>query len=267
LSAVIDYHTHTKLCNHAKGEPRDYVLSAISKNLSEIGLSDHMPLPGDFDPDHRMKIEEFEIYRSWYREVVGEFGDKIKIRFGIEAEFIESEIDFISDFIRHGDFDYVIGSIHFIGEWNIASHKQSWRWEEQDVNAVYESYYQIMKKLVSSGLFDVIGHFDMIKKFGHKANDDFEDLIREIFSMIKRNGLCVEINTSGLRHKVSEIYPSFKILELVKEYDIPVTLGSDAHDPGDVGRDFRMAYELVERYADGKISVFDKRERKEIKIR
>ncbi len=264
---MIDYHTHTKLCNHAKGEPRDYVLSAISKNLSEIGLSDHMPLPGDFDPEHRMKIEEFEIYRNWYEKVIEEFGDKIKIRFGVEADFIESEIDFIRNFIKRGDFDYVIGSIHFIDGWNIASHRQSWKWEGQDVNAVYEAYYQTMKKLVSSRLFDVIGHFDMIKKFGYRANDDFEDLIREIFVLIKRNDLCIEINTSGLRHKVAEIYPSLKILELVKEYGIPITLGSDAHDPYDVGRDFDIAYELVDRYADGKISVFDKRERKEIKLR
>lgn len=263
---MVDYHTHTKLCKHAKGEIKDYVLKAIERNLTEIGISDHMPLPDDFDPEHRMRMDEFEIYRSWYEAVVEEFGDKIKIRFGIEAEFIEDKIDLIRNFIKDVNFDYVIGSVHFLGEWNIASHKEEWKWFEKDVNEVYESYYQTLKKLVRSGIFDVVGHFDMIKKFGHYADKNFDELLREILKIIKENGLCIEINTSGLRHKAKEIYPSVEILKVVKEYKIPLTLGSDAHNPEDVGKDFEIARELVQTYGDGKISIFERRERKEVKL-
>ncbi len=263
---MVDYHTHTKLCRHAKGEIRDYILNAIAKNFKEIGVSDHMPLPDGFDPEHRMSVEEFKIYKQWYDSVVEEFGDKIRIKFGIEAEFIEEKIDFVRDFILNGEFDYVIGSLHFIGDWNIASHKEAWRWDGVDVNEVYESYYKAVKKLVSSGIFDIVGHFDMIKKFGHRSDKNFEGLIREILRLVKEYGLCVEINTSGLWHKVGEVYPSVEVLEIVREYKVPLTLGSDAHNPDDVGRGFEIAYELIQTYGDGRVSVFEGRERKEIKL-
>ncbi len=263
---MVDYHTHTRLCRHASGEIRDYVLSAINKNFKEIGVSDHMPLPDGFDPEHRMSVDEFKTYKQWYDSVVEEFGDKIKIKFGIEAEFIEEKIDFIKEFVLNGKFDYVIGSLHFIGDWNIASHREAWKWDGRDVNEVYESYYKTVKKLVSSGIFDIVGHFDMIKKFGHRSDKNFEELVREILKIVKECGLCVEINTSGLRHKVGEIYPSIWILEIVKEYEIPLTLGSDAHDPNDVGKGFEVAYQLIQTYGGGKVSVFEGRERKEIKL-
>ncbi len=263
---MVDYHTHTKLCKHAKGEIEDYVKKAIEKNLTEIGVSDHMPLPDGFDPEHRMEVGEFEIYKNWFESAVDKFGKKIKLRFGIEAEFIEDKIEFIKDFIARGDFDYVIGSIHFLNDWNIASHKEEWKWNGKDVNEVYEIYFRSVKKLVESGLFDIVGHFDLVKKFGHRANKNFDELISEILKLIKVNGLCVEINTSGLRQKVNEIYPSEKILKMIYDYKIPLTLGSDAHNPEDVGRDFEIARALIEKYGDGKISIFEKRRRSEIKI-
>lgn len=280
---MVDYHTHTKLCKHAKGEIEDYVKKAIEKNLTEIGISDHMPLPYKFDPEHRMELNEFKIYKDWFESAVEKFGGKIKLRFGIEAEFIEDEIDFVKDFIKRGDFDYVIGSVHFLNDWvenlgepygtdyileywNIASHKEEWRWNGKDVDVVYENYYHTLKKLVESGLFDIVGHFDLIKKFGHRANKSFDELIGEILKLIKENDLCIEINTSGLRQKINEIYPSEKILKMIHDYKIPLTLGSDAHTPDDVGRDFDIALALIERYGDGKISIFEKRRRSEIKI-
>ncbi len=264
---MIDYHTHTRLCRHARGEMRDYVMEAISKNFKELGISDHMPLPDSFDPEHRMTIDEFEVYKNWFNSVVDEFNGEIKIRFGIEADFIEDKIDFIKNFVSEGGFDYVIGSVHFIGDWNIASNKEVWKWEGKDVIKVYESYYRVMRELVKSGIFDIVGHFDMIKKFGHRADKNFQELIREILHLIKESGMCIEINTSGLRHKVKEIYPSVEILEIVKEYKIPLTLGSDAHNPEDVGRDFEIARELVEKYSDGKVSIFEKRGRKEVRFK
>lgn len=264
---MVDYHTHTRLCKHAEGEVKDYVISAINRNLKEIGISDHMPLPDDFDPEHRMKFDEFEIYKSWYESAVEEFGDKIKIKFGIEADYIEDKIDFVKNFLKSGNFDYVIGSVHFIGDWNIASRKEEWKWNGKNVDEVYENYYRIMKGLVLSGIFDIVGHFDMIKKFGHRPNKNFDEVIREVLKLVKESEMCIEVNTSGLRQKVEEIYPSVEILEIVKEYKIPLTLSSDAHNPSDVGRNFDIAIELIERYGGGRVSIFERRERKEIKVR
>jgi histidinol-phosphatase (PHP family) len=83
---------------------------------------------------------------------------------------------------------------------------------------------------------------------------------------IRNNGLCIEINTSGLRKPVREMYPSESILHIAREIGVPLTLGSDAHDPADVGADFASAAELIERYGNGRISVFEARQRREVRI-
>ena len=106
----------------------------------------------------------------------------------------------------------------------------------------------------------------MVKVFGYRPDRDYTDVLRDTMKAIKENDLVVEINTSGLRKPVHEIYPSENILEVIREMKIPLTLGSDSHKPEDVGRDFDLAVELVRKYGDGKITIFDKREREEVLV-
>jgi histidinol-phosphatase (PHP family) len=123
-----------------------------------------------------------------------------------------------------------------------------------------------LKDAAGSGMFDIVGHIDVVKVFGYRPDRDYDDVLRDAMKAIKENGLVVEINTAGLRKPVREVYPSVKILEIIKEMKIPLTLGSDSHTPGDVGRDFDLAVELVKEYGGGKITVFDKRQRKEVSV-
>jgi histidinol-phosphatase (PHP family) len=124
-----------------------------------------------------------------------------------------------------------------------------------------------MNKLVGSGIFDIVGHFDLVKKFGYKPDKTFDDVIFEILKQVKRNNLCIEINTSGLRQKAGEPYPSMRILKMASDLKIPLTLGSDAHNPFDVGRDFNIAYEIISKFGEGRITVFEKREMKQVKFK
>ncbi len=93
-----------------------------------------------------------------------------------------------------------------------------------------------------------------------------EGILRETFRVVKGSGMAVEINTSGLRKPVKEMYPSEQILKILSEFDIPLTLGSDAHKPTDVGRDFDLAKQLIGKYGKGKISTYTKRVRSEVSI-
>jgi len=264
---IVDYHTHTSLCKHGEGSIEDYVRRGIELGLHEIGCSEHVPMPEGFDSVHRMDISQ---YYADYAPAVGalkeKYKDQIVVRRGIEADYFPGTEDWINGFIRENSFDYVIGSVHFIGEWGFDNPVFVHHYEERDIDSTYEAYFEAIRKSARSELFDIIGHCDLVKKFGHRPKKDLTDILRETMKVIADHHMCIEINTSGLRKPVKEIYPSEPILSFAKEFKIPLTLGSDAHSPEDVARDFDKAVALVDRYGGGKITVFEERNRREVSV-
>jgi len=264
---LVDYHTHNKLCKHAEGEMEEYILQAISMGLSEIGLADHSPMPNDWDISVRMYEEQFwNVYKPSALELIEKYKDRISVKFAVEGDFFPGTELWVRDFIDRNDFDYVIGSVHYLGEWGFDNPLYVGKFNDTDIDTVYVSYYDHIKRSAQSGLFDIVAHCDLVKKFGHRPTKDLEEILRETFMVVKQAGMAVEINTSGLRKPVKEVYPSEKILKILSEYKIPLTLGSDAHTPTDVGKDFDVARQLVEKYAGGKVSVYTRRERSEVFI-
>ncbi|MEX1139267.1 MAG: histidinol-phosphatase HisJ [Bacteroidota bacterium] len=264
---IVDYHTHTSLCKHAQGDAEEYILRAIELGLDEIGCSEHIPMPGGFDEKHRMSLEQ---YQSMYAPRVTELRDRYRgeiiVRRGIEGDFFPGTESWVAGFIKENGFDYVIGSVHFLGSWGFDDMVFVHNFEGRDIDDVYEKYFEAVRQSARSGLFDIIAHCDLVKKFGHRPKKDLTELIRETMKEIRRNNLCIEINTSGLRKPVKEMYPSESILKIAHEIGVPLTLGSDAHDPADVGADFTRAIALVEQYGNGRISVFERRERSEVAV-
>lgn len=264
---LVDYHTHNALCKHAEGTLEEYVQYAVKIGLKEIGLSDHTPMPHDWDIEVRMYEEQFwNNYKPTVLELKEKYKDQITVKFAVEGDFFPGTEEWVKEFNEKNEFDYVIGSVHYLGEWGFDNPLYAARYDEVDVNEVYTSYYDHIKRSTKCGLFDVIGHCDLVKKFGHRPTKNMEEILRETFKVVKESGMAVEINTSGLRKPVKEIYPGEQILRIISEYEIPLTLGSDAHRPTDIGRDFDLARQLVEKYGKGKISVFTKRQRSEVRI-
>jgi len=113
------------------------------------------------------------------------------------------------------------------------------------VDEVYREYYRLLRSAAKTGLFDIIAHMDLVKKFGYRPKSDLGPVIDETAAVFKAAGLAVEINTSGLRKPVAEVYPSADILRILSKNGVPITFGSDAHDPKDVGRDFDVAADMA----------------------
>ena len=259
---IVDYHTHTSLCKHATGELDEYVRKAIEVGLDEIGCSEHIPMPDRFDEDHRMDLEQYYgIYAPRITALRKEYSGSIAIKRGVEADFFPGTEQWVKKFIDENEFDYVIGSVHFIGKWGFDNPVFVHHYDVRDIDETYRSYFETIQQSARSGLFDIIGHCDLVKKFGHRPTKSLDELIRETLAVIQKEDLCIEINTSGLRKPVKEIYPAESILALAAEMNIPLTLGSDAHDPADVGRDFDAAASLVHQYGRGEIAVFTRRNR------
>jgi histidinol-phosphatase (PHP family) len=264
---IVDYHTHNRLCRHAQGDLEEYIQTAIRLGLDEIACSDHAPLPGDYDARHRMTVEEFySQYAPAVSELTEKYSKKIKIRNAIEIDHLDWFTEWNKNFIAENDFDFVLGSVHFVGSQGHERPLFGPEYGRDELESLYEGYYLAIADSAKSGMYDIISHCDIVKKFGLFSSKRVDELVLEAMTQIKNAGVCIEINTSGLRKPEKEVYPSERILSIARELQIPLTIGSDAHKPEDVGRDFETIVSLVEVYGGGRISLFDKRNRTEVKV-
>ncbi len=239
-----DYHLHTYLCKHGEGHVQDYVQAALQRGLSEIGFAEHIPIPGLDDPDGRMLLDEFEIYQSEIEKAQKDFPD-IKIKMGIEADYMPKYMPFIESFLKQHPFDFIIGSVHFIDDWDFTNPAHAEKMNTFGVNETYRSYYRLLNEAANCGLYDIIGHFDIPKKFGKFASCDLTPEIETALDAIKKNNIALDVNTSGIRKTVGEIHPSPDILKKAFMRDIPVVIGSDAHRPQEVAFHFNETVALL----------------------
>lgn len=239
-----DYHMHTPLCGHAVGQPEEYVKRAIEIGLEEIGFSDHAPLVTGPDPRYTMNYEQLPVYLDMMEALKRKYAS-FSIKVALEMDYVPGHEKKLSQTIAAYPYDYIIGSIHMIDRWEFDDPDTKVLWENKDVDSVYRDYYGLLRQSAASGLFDIMGHVDLVKKFGHRPTGDMTAEIEKTAAVFKEAGVTVEINTSGLRKPVTEIYPSLAALKIYRRHQVPITFSSDSHDPMDVGRDFDKGRRLA----------------------
>ena len=212
---LIDYHVHTYLCKHADGTPEEYVKMALERGISEIGFSDHCPWPDGFDSKYRMGVVDFPVYRRIVSDLKTKFPE-IKIRYGLEVDWVTGRMDEIFRNLDNEDFDYLIGSVHYADDFPVDNPDFADKWAEKDcIGKIWVRYFELLLEMVRSGKFDIIGHFDLPKKFGYypSSMDRIRKMAENILNVAAKNKMAIEINTGGLRKPVKEIYPSPEILK------------------------------------------------------
>lgn len=242
---IADYHMHTPLCGHAVGEPDEYAAHAVKIGFKEIGFSDHAPLVAYEDPKIAMRFDQLPQYHTMIENAQSRFKNQLVVKIALEADYIMGHEEKTKKIISSYPYDYIIGSVHYIGGWGFDNPADIKRWETKSIDQVYRQYYHLLRLSAQSGLFDIMGHVDLVKKFGHRPGMDMTDEIRETAKVFKETGVAVEINTAGLRKPVKEMYPSLAALTIYRQAGVPLTFGSDAHDPKDVGEDFAGAVDLA----------------------
>lgn len=264
----IDYHTHHDRCGHAEGCLEEYVRKAVEIGLTQLGLSDHMPLihvdPAAYYPGMAMPMEELPAYVEECFHLKQKYKGQIDIRVGLEGDYIEGYEEEIERIIRSYPWDYVIGSIHFLGEWDISDYRQLDGWKSRDVNEVYRQYYDAVQKAAKTGLYDFIGHIDVIKRFAYQPTEDMTMLEKQTLDVIKRQDLAIELNASGLRMPAKEMFPSRRMLEYCLTEGIPVTLGSDAHTTARLAQYLDEAEALLKQIGFAELATFERRQRRMI---
>ncbi|MBL8014127.1 MAG: histidinol-phosphatase HisJ [Candidatus Omnitrophica bacterium] len=242
---IADYHMHTPLCGHAIGEPEEYIRNGIKSGLKEMGFSDHAPLVSHRDPKITMDFDQLPIYLKMIENVKKQFANDMIVKIALEADFIPGFEQKTQDIIKEYPYDYIIGSVHFIRTWGFDDPAQRESWSSKDVNQVYHDYYELLRQSARSGLFQIIGHCDLVKKFGHRATENMFDEVKKTAKVFKDSGVAIEINTAGLRKPVKEMYPSLDCLKIYCQSGVPLTFGSDAHAPNEVAKDFDKAIDLA----------------------
>lgn len=262
---MVNYHNHTSLCGHADGSVEEYVLAAIKNGVKEFGFSDHAPLPDHLREGISMLPEEAEEYVSEVLRVKEKFSGRIDVKLGFEVDFPIFDT-FEPGYLKDPRIDFITGSVHYMGDWGFDHPDYVHRFNERPIDEIYADYYGLLEALVDARFCDLIGHFDLIKKFGHRAESDMSHVIRRIAKKMSKSGIAAEVNTSGLYKPVKEIYPSESIIKIFFEENVPVTLGSDSHSPDDVCRGYDIALSKLKSAGYRKVSGFTGRRRHELNL-
>jgi histidinol-phosphatase (PHP family) len=267
---LVDYHVHTARCGHATGAMERYVEHAIEAGLTELGFSDHLYMywlpPDRRDPELGMAEWEHDFYIEDVERCRGRYASDITIRLSTEADFIPGHERELEAILRRYDWDYVIGSVHFIDDWGFDDARYLGGFEAWDVDALYARYFDLVGASAETGLFDTIGHMDLVKKFGHRPTRDPSEAYACLASRLAQTGVCVEVNTAGLRKPVGEMYPHPDLLRACHAANVPVTLGSDAHAPTEVACDLASATDMMRSVGYNAYVMYAARQRCEVRL-
>jgi len=277
-----DYHmhlerdSHTEKCRYNVERIALYARQARARGTDEIGITEHCNRFEAFRPVMQHLLEpkhtfgDGESILGWlersFREDLHAYVDALlearsaglPVRASIEVDYLpgfESQTKAILDALP---FDYILGSIHFLDDWAIDA-SASHGWPDVDVDEAYTRYFNALQSAAKSGLFDILAHPDLVKKFGHRPSFPLDEFYDACARAAAEGGVAIEINTAGLHKPVGEMYPSKALLERFFDRGVPLSLGSDAHQPEDVSRDHDKAVALAREVGYTTIITFDRR--------
>jgi histidinol-phosphatase (PHP family) len=242
-----------------------YREAAGDRGIAELGVSEHI---------HRFR-QALDVWQHpfWKTNAIDDldaYCDFVRgetdLRLGIEADFVPGREDRLAELLAARDWDYVIGSIHFLRDdaldqedWDI------WRTTFDSPETVWRRYFETLAEAARSGLYDILAHPDLVKVWGDRRPRPDGDLRRyyePAIEAIAEAGVAVEVSTAGLRKPVGEIYPAPAFLELALDAGCPLALSSDAHSPEHIGHEYDRAVDLLESLGAREICVFERRERR-----
>jgi histidinol-phosphatase (PHP family) len=266
MALPADYHMHTPLCRHATGEPSEFAAQAVRLGLKEIGFSDHNPMSRDDFDDWRMREADLADY---VRRVERARHDHpgLTIKLALEVDYLPGYEDWVRDLAARYPWDYFIGSVHYVSEsWAIDNPAAIPQWKTRKPIEVWTAYFERLTMAAESGLFEIIGHADLCKKFCFFPEEDCTQLFKTFLEAAKRRGVALELNTAGLRKDCNEIYPSPRIVHLAAQLGVPITFGSDAHAPNEVGLNLAEAVQLAHSAGYRHYCRFTRRQRQDLSL-
>jgi histidinol-phosphatase (PHP family) len=238
--------------------PEDYVTSALAAGMNEIGFSEHLTLFRDPE-SWNMNPSKIPLYLD-HLDKLRNSTEGIIVKKGLEVDYFEGKEKQTRDFLSPLPLDYVIGSVHYQGERTVDFGPEFY--EGKNIDSLFENYFDTVCAAVSSGLFDIIGHCDLIRIYGYRPESDPEPHYRKLARIMKEYDVVFEINTNGRNRPLADFYPDRKYLHIFREEKVPVCVNSDAHMPSRIGQYFDEAYDLLRYVGFTEMAVFENRVRR-----
>lgn len=260
-----DYHVHSNFSTDSKSSMEEIVKEAIKLGLKEICFTDHV----DYDVSGEPCAPTYNTYFDSINYLKKKYSDKISIKKGIEFGLQKQIVDVCSYDANNYPFDFIICSVHSIDTLDLYYNSF---FKNKTQYQVYESYYQeILTVMQNFKDYSVLGHLDLIKRYGDFDNflDDkiFSDIIEEILKQAIYDGKGLEINTSSFRYNLPDLTPSRYILNMYKDLGGEIiTTGSDAHIPTQLAYKFDYIYTVLKDIGFNYVSYFDNMKPQFIKI-
>jgi histidinol-phosphatase (PHP family) len=268
---LTDYHVHLRpdeddtpaAAFFTEANVDRYLEAASAAGIAELGASEHI---------HRF-TQSLDIWRHpfWVEQAQDDLGSycdfvaATPLRLGIEMDFVAGREDRIAAVLDAHEFDYVIGSVHFVRD-------QAVDWEVYDVwdkiadpDRVWKLYFDTLAEAARTGLYDILAHPDLVKVWGPERPVPERDprfYYEPAVEAIAEVGVAVEVSTAGWRKPADELYPADAFAEMCVDAGAAFALSSDAHVPEDVGRDYDRAVEAMRVWGVEELSVFERRERR-----
>lgn len=268
---LTDYHTHLRPDEEGTEAERYFTAANVERYLEaagragieELGCSEHV---------HRfsqaLEVWDHPFWVAQARDDLDAYCAFVRstpLRLGIEADFVPGAEERLRSLLEARDFDYVIGSVHFLGD-RAVDHPGYDVWDGAgDPDEVWRRYFEAVAEAARSGLFDVIGHPDLVKVWGRGRpwpERDPRTHYEPAVVAIAESDVAAEVSTAGLRKPVGELYPGPDLLEMLVEAEVPLCLSSDAHVPEHVGYRYEEALAALSRLGVGEICVFEARRRR-----
>jgi histidinol-phosphatase (PHP family) len=257
---MFSYHTHSEYCD-GKATAAEMSASAAAAGYSILGFSSHAPLP--FKTTWNMDWTDLPAYAATILDQKAKWGPEgLCILLGLEIDYIPGLSSPADEAYRVIPLDHVIGSVHYVvglpgGAFTVDDtagefERHLTKATGGDAKPVWKEYYKAMAGMIEAGGFDIIGHFDLVKKNNGQSrwfNEEAPAYLAAAFEAVDRAGEldCIaEINTGGIaRGKTGSVYPSPAILKRMRESGVRLTIGDDAHAPGHLGSYQKRAIEAA----------------------
>ena len=242
---LYNLHTHTQFCDgHATMQ--EFVVEAIEQGFAHFGFTPHSPISVESPCNMTREqvpqfFEEIERLRALYSQ-------RIKIYAAMEVDYVSVGDGPASDYFQSLPLDYRIGSVHFIPAIDNPSlmvdidgkfHDFKVRMAKHfngDIEYVVKKFFSQMMAMVDEGGFDIVGHMDKIGFNASQYQVDideepwFDKLVIDLFENIMDHHLTIEINTKAWLQR-NRFYPNLKYFGMLKRYNAPAVVNSDAHYP------------------------------------
>ncbi len=271
----INYHLHNQYSSDGRGSTEDVVRTAVDLGFEQICFTNHAEVlsaeHGDWVLDLVEARERYEQLQHEIELLQPEYPE-LRILLGAELEYRPEWVETLNALVESVDFDLVIGSVHVVDGYQVSGGAVGDYFRDRDMTDAYGRYFETVDEMLDWGGFDIVGHLDLVKRFGVKHYGPFdpkpfESQVKNLLEKMAAKGLGLEVNTSGVVQAPAEPYPGLEILKLANAAQIAtVTIGTDSHVPTSFEQGWEVGELLLRRAGFNELTLFSHRIRKNVPL-